>query len=275
MIFNMNLILKYFVVLAVLASAANAGSMAVSFPSQSGWTVTGTAGAPGYAQSHWVNTSGNQSSWGTQYSLVNENGQSTGAVMDWYASEIYSWQYGTAANDNERLMDAGIASVTGLVEVHVINIPYAKYKVVVYFSAQMTNAYVSKYTVGSQTVYAQIPAMGYFANDDTFKQVPSTSMTDQQGNTPTGNFIVFENVTGSTLYLTAQSSGWAGENVFTYAPGLLRASISGFQIVEVVENVNDCIGADAIVGDLNGDCKIDFADIAVIAAGWLTEGAAK
>jgi hypothetical protein len=223
------------VVLALSASVVYAGSMAVNFPSTSGWTVGGVAGAPGYAQGNWVNTSDWQSSWGTQYSLINQNGAATGATMDWYASEIYSWQYGTAANDNERLMDAGIASVTAPVEVHVVNIPYAKYNVVVYFSAQMTNAYTSKYTVGSDTIYAQIPAMGYFANDDTFKQVPSTSTVDLQGNTPAGNFIVFENVTGSTLYLTAQTTGWAGENIYTYAPGLARASISGFQIVEVPE----------------------------------------
>jgi hypothetical protein len=181
--------------------------------------------------------------------------------MDWYASEIYSWQYGTTANDNERLMDAGIASVTGPVEVHVINIPYAKYKVVVYFSSQMTNAYVSKYTVGSQTVYAQIPAMGYFANDDTFKQVPSTSTTDQQGNTPTGNYIIFKDVTGSTLYLTAQSSGWAGQNIYNYQPGDARSCISGFQIV------NTCKGQ--LPGDVTNDCAVDLDDIAFLAEKWL------
>ena len=222
------------VVLSVFASVVNAGSMAVSFPSTSGWTVTGTAGAPGYEQANWVNTSDWQSSWGNQYNLVNNSGQLTGATMDWYASEIYSWQYGAATTENQRMMDAGIASVNGLVEVHAVNIPYATYDVVVYFSSEMTNDYVSKYTIGQTSVYAKIPAMGLFANTNTFTQVPSTSTTDQQAATPAGNFIVFKNVTGSTLYLTAQS-GWAGENIYTYAPGLPRASISGFQIVEVPE----------------------------------------
>ncbi len=231
----MKMVLIGLVVVSVMSfSVANAGSMAVNFPSTSGWTVAGTAGAPGYAQAHWVNTNDWQSSWGNQYNLVDNSGQSTGATMDWYASEIGSWSYGIAANDNERMMDAGIASVNGLVEVHAVNIPYATYDVVVYFSAQLTNSFVSKYTIGSTSVYAQVPAMGYFANNDTFTQVPLTSTADLHGATPAGNFIVFKNVTGSTLYLTAQS-GWAGENIYTYAPGFARSCISGFQIVEVPE----------------------------------------
>jgi hypothetical protein len=223
------------VVSVMSVSVANAGTMAVNFPSTSGWTVSGTAGAPGYAQAHWVNTNDWQSSWGNQYNLVDGSGAATGATMDWYASQIGSWTYGLAANDNERMMDAGIASVDGLVEVHAVNIPYATYDVVVYFSAQLTNSFVSKYTIGSTSLYALIPAMGYFANDDTFKQVPSTSTVDLQGNTPAGNFVVFKNITGNTLYLTAQSTGWAGENIYTYAPGYARSCISGFQIVETPE----------------------------------------
>jgi hypothetical protein len=46
-------------------------------------------------------------------------------------------------------------------------------------------------------------------------------------------------------------------------------SIGSFQTVE-----NNCVGVELLAGDLNGDCEIDFADIAIIAAGWLMEGAA-
>jgi hypothetical protein len=235
-------------------------AMAVNFPSNSGWTVSGTAGAPGYAQANWVNTDSNQSSWGATYDLIDNNGLPTGAKMDWYASEIGSWHYGTAANDNERMMDAGIASVDGLVEVHVVDIPYAKYDVIVYFSAQLTNAFVSKYTIGSTSVYAQIPAMGYFANDNTFIQVPSSSIADQNENTPAGNYIIFKDVTGSTLYLTAQS-GWAGTNIYNYQPGYTRSCISGFQII------NTCNGP--LAGDITNDCAVNLLDIELLASNWL------
>jgi hypothetical protein len=222
-------------VLVMSASVTNAGSMAVTFPSTSGWTVSGTAGAPGYAQAHWVNTNSWQSSWGNQYSLVDNSGTATGATMDWYASGIYSWTFGAAANDDERMMDCGIASGgDGLVEIHAINIPYASYDVVVYFSSQLVYPFVSKYTIGSTSVYAQVPAMGYFGNDDTYVEVPLTSTADLQANTPAGNYIVFKNITGSTLYITAQG-GWAGNSIYSYQPGDPRASISGFQIVEVPE----------------------------------------
>ncbi|OHB55105.1 MAG: hypothetical protein A2Y12_10530 [Planctomycetes bacterium GWF2_42_9] len=236
-------------------------AMAINFPSNSGWTVAGSAGAPGYEQANWTNTTSSQSSWGDQYSLVDNDGLATGATMDWYASEIFSWTYGLATNDNERMMDCGIASVTAPVEVHVVDIPYGKYDVIVYFSAQMTNSFVTKYTIGSQDIYAQIPAMGYFANDNTFKQVPSTSTTDQQGSTPTGNYIIFKDVTGSTLYLTAQSTGWAGQNIYNYQPGDPRACISGLQIVNTCNN--------QLPGDVTNDCEVDFDDIAFLADKWL------
>ena len=235
-------------------------AMAVNFPSTSGWTVSGAAGAPGYEQANWVNTNSDQSSWGNQYNLLDNNGLPTGAKMDWYASEIYSWQYGAAMTDNQRMMDAGIASVGGLVEVHVVDIPYAKYDVIVYFSAQLTNDFVSKYTIGSTSVYAKIPAMGYFANDNTFTQIPSSSIADQNENTPAGNYIIFKDVTGGTLYLTAQS-GWAGTNIYNYQPGDVRACISGFQII------NTCNGP--LAGDITNDCAVNLLDIELLASNWL------
>ncbi len=245
-------------------------SMAVNFPSQSGWSVAGTAGAPDYRQANWVNTNSNQSSWGATYNLVDSNGLSTGAQMDWYASGIYSWYFGAAANDDERMMDAGIASVNnGLVEIHVVDIPYETYDVVVYFSSQLVYPFVSKYTIGSTSVYARVPAMGYFGNDDTYVRVPLTSTSDLQENTPAGNYIVFKNVTGSTLYLTAVP-GWCGNSIYTYEPGSPRASISGFQIVE-----SDSDGIACPAGDLNGDCIVNVLDVSIIASGWLLEGASE
>lgn len=227
------------IVLAVLSagwiSMADAASLAVNFPSTSGWTVAGTAGAPGYAQAHWVNTNNWQSSWGNTYPLVTGSGQATTAVMDWYASDVTNWKFGDATNDNQKMMDCGIASPNvGLVQAHVVNVPYAAYDVVVYFSPQLEHATVAKYTIGATSVYAQVGAMGYFANNDTFTQVPLTSTADLQNLTPIGNYIVFKNVTGSTLQITAQP-GWAGKSIFNEVQGTPYASISGFQIVEVPE----------------------------------------
>ncbi|OHB53017.1 MAG: hypothetical protein A2Y07_06355 [Planctomycetes bacterium GWF2_50_10] len=226
------------VVSMMSVSAANAGSMAVTFPSQSGWTVSGTAGAPEYQQSNWVNTNSDQSSWGNQYNLVDNSGQLTGAKMDWYASPVWNCSFGAADNDNERMMDSGLAAAgeNGKVEINVINIPYASYDVVVYFSSELTNAYVAKYTLGATSVYARVQAMNAFANSNTFTQVSSSSTTNLQGSTPTGNYIVFKNVTGSSMYLTAQNA-WTGENIYTYAAGQPWAQVSGFQIVAVPEPV--------------------------------------
>jgi hypothetical protein len=222
------------VVLALSASVVYAGSMAVSFPSQSGWTVTGSAGAPGFAQANWVNTSSNQSSWGVSTNLVDNTGAATGAVMDWYASQVWSFSFDAADNQDEYLMDAGIASISEPLGITVQNIPYATYDVVVYFSSQLTNSYVSKYTVNSNSVYAQIAAMNLFGNTNTYVQVPSSSTANLQGNTPVGNYIVFKNVTGSSLSIQGESI-WAGENIYTYAAGTPWVSVSGFQIVEVPE----------------------------------------
>ncbi|OHB53016.1 MAG: hypothetical protein A2Y07_06350 [Planctomycetes bacterium GWF2_50_10] len=251
------------------ADAGAAGMMAVTFPSKSGWTVSGTAGAPGYEQAHRVNTSSDQSSWGNTYSLVDCNGLSTGAVMDLYASEIWSWYFGAATNDHERMMDSGISSVSGVTEVHVIDIGYASYDVVVYFSSQLEYPLVSKYTIGSTSAYAQLAAMSYFGNNDTYVAVPLTSTADLQGSTPAGNYIVFKNVTGSTLDIQV-TAGWYGNSIYTYQPGSPRASISGFQIIEIVENSD--VDDEPLLGDLNEDGNIDYFDLAIIAGSWLLEG---
>lgn len=229
-------------VMVFAVSAANAGSMALNFSGTAGssWTISGTAGAPGYAQAYWTNTISDwtgQSSWGAQYNLVDNTGAATGAKMEWYASSIGTWAWGLpTGNDNVRMMDAGIATVLGTdpIRVHAIQIPYASYDVVVYFTSENTNAYVAKYTVGSTSVYAQTPAEPHFVNGNVFTEVPTTSTANLQYNTPAGNYIVFKGLAGSTLDITAEAI-WAGTNVYTGANGVAYASISGFQIIETPE----------------------------------------
>lgn len=222
------------VALVLASPVVNAASMAVNFYGPTGWTVEGTAGAPGYEQAYWANTNDWPDNWGITYPLLDNNGQATSAVLDLYDSEIYNPTSGTPTNDHERMMDAGIAVSSTTLQFHVSGISYSTYDVVVYFSEQMTNAIVSKFTIGSTSIYGQVAAMGYFGNDDTYVQVPSTSTSDLNENTPIGNYIVFENVTGSELTLTAEA-GWCGENIYTYEPGVPRAFVSGFQIVQVPE----------------------------------------
>ncbi|OHB55106.1 MAG: hypothetical protein A2Y12_10535 [Planctomycetes bacterium GWF2_42_9] len=265
----MNVSLRLFVmVLAMLAAAANA-DIAVNFPA--GVNISGVVGAPGYEQDNWLNTANQADSWGITYDLKDETNTSTGAVMDFWAS-AFGLQGGFSDDPMAaRMLERGIGTCWSDYDpdpahqdpatFRVINIPYQLYDVVVYFGSRELTDYVQKVNVNGSSLYARVPAnTGYTQMG--YRKIPNTSTSNLEANTPYGNYMVFKGLTSSTLVVRADWAGGSGT--------LPRAYISGFQIIE-----NECIGAVHPIGDLNGDCKIDFSDIAVIAAGWLIEGAAK
>ena len=258
----------FVMVLAVLASVVVA-DMAVNFPA--GVNISGVVGAPGYEQDYWLNTANQPDSWGITYNLNDETNTATGAVMDFWASAFGSQAGFSDDPMAARMLERGIGTCwtdydpdpahQDPATFRVINIPYQSYNVVVYFGSRELTDYVQKVTANGSSLYARVPANTGYAQMG-YRQIPNTSTSNLEANTPYGNYMVFEGFTSSTLTVRADWAGGVGT--------LPRAYISGFQIIE-----NNCVGAEHPVGDLNGDCKINFFDLGIIASGWLLEGAAE
>jgi hypothetical protein len=97
-------------------------------------------------------------------------------------------------------LDSGNTTTT-TVTVSGLDASFSRYNVWVYFDGDnTTNNRVSSFTLGGLTVFGQDAASTNF--NGTFVQVPSSSSTNQQANTPAGNFIVFTGITGSSFTIS-------------------------------------------------------------------------
>jgi hypothetical protein len=97
-------------------------------------------------------------------------------------------------------LDSGNTTTT---TVNVSGLPsnFSRYNVWVYFDGDnATNDRVSSFTLGGQTLFGRDAANVNF--NGTFVQVPDTSTTNQQANTPAGNYLVFTGVTGSSFTIS-------------------------------------------------------------------------
>jgi hypothetical protein len=199
--------------------------------------VTGTAGAPGFAQGDWNNLSGNS---GSASGLINSSGQTTGIDVTW--SSIDAWQAlsGAPATQNAQLMNGYLDNT---IQITATGIPYGSYEVVVYFNGDTPSQNrVSQYQIGSTSIFAQDNA----AFGGTFIQVPSTSNADLGTSTPAGNYVIFNNLSGSSFTLDATPGSTLGTP---------RAVVNAIQIVPTPEPLTSllllaglvCLGSLAFV----------------------------
>lgn len=177
--------------------------------------VTGTAGAPGLAQSNWNNVYGNA---GSANNLVNSAGQATGIDVTWNSTDAWQALNGAAPTQDAQLMNGYLDNT---IQVTATGITYGTYDVVVYFNGDSPSQNrVSQYQIGPTSIFAQDNA--FFSGS--YTQVPSTSNMDLGIGTPVGNYVVFYDVSGSSFTLDA-----------TPGSNSQRAVVSAFQIVAAPE----------------------------------------
>jgi len=179
--------------------------------------VTGTAGAPGLAQSDWNNLFGNN---GSANNLVNSGGQTTGIDLTW--SSVDTWQAltGAPATQDAQLMNGYLDNT---IQVSASGIGYGTYDVVVYFNGDTPDEdRVSQFQIGSTSIFARdnSPFSG------TYIQVASTSNADLGTATPAGNYVIFHDVSGSSFTLDATPGSTLGTP---------RAVVNAVQIVSTPE----------------------------------------
>ncbi|YCM42145.1 family 20 glycosylhydrolase [Verrucomicrobiaceae bacterium 227] len=172
---------------------------------------TDTAGAPGYARSHWNNHEGiGQGPGAVPFVLQDDLGNETTATLtSWTQSSNNSWKHGQTGTPDAKLMNHFANREASLT---FSNIPFGSYSVVVYYGNNEGPS-SSTLTVGSQTLtittgntaQASFETKGYLKG------------TEANPATPT-NYAVFEGVLGNQL--TVSLSG-ANNN-----------GISAVQIVE-------------------------------------------
>ncbi len=221
-----------FLCVAVTNAQVEASSIGINFHGGSGndpangASVTGVAGAPGFAQAQWNNVAippGGQT--GTALSLVNDLGLATPATATWAVNGTFDTGI-ALGTQNDNLM-RGFLDVFGGTPgtVTVAGIPFSTFDVIVYFDGANGNqAQVMSFTIGAQSIFGLDAANTQF--NGTFTQVASSSTSDLGAATPAGNFVVFNLLSGNSFTLTATAGSSTG--------GTQRARINGLQIVEVL-----------------------------------------
>ncbi len=191
--------------------------------------VNELAGAPGFVQRYWNNL---QTDWngngGAPAVLVNGAGQATATTIEYDSSGVYGTRIGDKTPLN-RLMRGYLDDATGSQPyVNLYNIPYGKYKVVLYADGDvgaggLYGPYWLETTGGSPLtprVYLRA-TYGCFAG--AFTQA-SASSTDKSA-PDSGNFVVFDNVQALNVRI---------RGLYENAPApLSRGVINAFQIVEI------------------------------------------
>ncbi len=206
--------------------------------------VTGTAGAPGLAQSDWNNLTG---ATGSASSLLDESGLSTGINVSWTSTD--TWQaltgsVGPATQDAQLMngyLDNTSVTLSGIpapTTISVTDIPFASYEVVVYFNGDSPSQdRVNDFQIGSTSIFGQDNAL--FSG--TYIQVPSTSNTDLGTSTPAGNFVIFYGVSGSSFTLDATpGSTLPGETQ--------RATVNAIQVVSTPEPQSSLLLLTGLIG---------------------------
>jgi len=186
--------------------------------------VTGTAGAGVFEQSHWNNAAGNTGS----APLVNGSNGAVDATVEWTSNNTWAVAdpaVTVPADANASLIDGYLdTSDVSTTRVKVVNIPYRKYDVVVYVDGDHTaGTNAGTYTANGK-VRRTVKDLGNWpilAGGGTFNEVPSSSAT--------GNYIVFRNLSGGTLDLSATPSTQAE----------FRAPVNAVQIISAFDSDND------------------------------------
>lgn len=195
------------------------GYNAVSFP------VAGPAGALTFAQDNWNNKDGPN---GAGSALVDSANAAVDATLDWASAG--TWGIGDPATvipfDGDSNLMNGYLDTTDVstTAIKVVNIPYRKYDVVVYIDGDSgNNTRAGNYTANNIVRPERRDGSNWPIADG------GGTYTEATGSGVQGNFLVFRNLTGGTLDLTATPT----------TAGLFRAPINGFQIVGFFDTDGD------------------------------------
>ena len=199
-------------------------------------TMSSTESAGVVSQTNWNNLTG---ATGTATTIKNSSGTTVSGVTVTYSS-TNTWADAGVANTagNLRMMrgylDLNTNSASTTVSVSGLS-SLGYYDVYVYAAGDGTNR-VGEYTIGTQT---------YWTNDNstfsgTFNR--STGETDPGGyqNATAGNYMVYSDLTGNAISLTA-TGAYA-------ADGTLRAPVNGIQIVQLPTSYWDINGSTSGAG---------------------------
>ncbi len=214
-------------ILAGTIATATAGTISVDFadPAQAAMLDDANiAGAPGYEASYWNVVTGKNTANADPnlpLTLQDDSGTLTSATLSTYNSvtDTSNAMPANPSGDNKVFGGYIEAYYTNGVNFTVENIPYALYDVVVYVMSNNTGREggVTTSNTGATEYFYRTGGGG--SQPGTYVQVTSTDP-----NSPTtGNYVVFENVSGSGSDLTVSLNlnNWSGA--------------AGFQIVEVPE----------------------------------------
>ena len=213
------------IALASLAfsALANGSTISVNIGANNAFNViasTDTAGV--VAVTNWNNKYTNV---GGSLQLTDDSGTllaTTVSVSSQYSGSIA----GEFATPNETLMGSGTDSSGGNMTATVTGITYDLYDVYVYFGSRGATDRFGNYTItpSGTGASAEQSLLGY--DIGTFTNVGGFILEDGSGGgSGIGNYMVFKNVSGANLLITADP-----QNVSTP-----RAPLNGFQIVAVPE----------------------------------------
>ena len=182
-------------------------------------------------KSNWNNTGDNS---GSLSGLKDETGAMTTASLTWTSSGQWGFGASGGSNGNNSLMsgyldqynagDSSVATVTGLPAA-----PFG-YNIYVYCDGDGTNGRVGTYTIGSVS--------------KTLTDNANFSGTFTPG--PTGNYLVFPNVTGTGFTLTATATAGSPP----------RAPLNGFQIVPATTSMPKSPAAPTGLAAVGGEGSI-------------------
>jgi hypothetical protein len=223
-----------FLSLVLMSSAGYAAQIGLNIYGGSGWSnsngaaVTGIAGAAEFAQANWNNMVYADQPTGSYSGIKDDLGNPTSVQASWagYPGSVNSGPLPTTQDGY--LMKGFLSAGGNTADLTVSNVPYAQYKVVVYFDSDnpwVGYSRVMGFAIGSNVIYGR----DNLNFTGTFVQIPGTSSTDQGVSTPAGNYLVFENVSGSSFTLTATPGS------VEFVNDSPMVAISGLQIVSVPE----------------------------------------
>ncbi len=210
-------------------SIVAAGSVSINFAGgYNGGTTTiaaGPAGAGSFARNTWNNKLGNTGQIST---LVDETNTAMDGVLTWNANS--TWAIGDPLTTPP--FDADGALMNGYLDtsdvstttVQVENLPYRRYDVVLYVDGDSGNgSRFGNYTVNGVTRTGIIDAANWPV------AAGSGTYTEAIGNNSSGNYLVFRNVSGGTVNITATPT----------TPAALRAPLNGIQIFGTLDGDGD------------------------------------
>lgn len=184
--------------------------------------VTGTAGAGSFATANWNNKDG---PIGSLSALTDNAAAATDAILTWTSNNVWAVVDPTLnvpADEDGALMNGYLdTNDTSTTSVIVENIPYRRYDVVLYVDGDSGDGTRSgTYTVNGVT------RTGIKDGSNWPVAAGSDVYTEAVGSASTGNYIIFRNVGGGTLNITA-------------TPTAVRAPINGIQIFGTLDGDGD------------------------------------